>query len=200
MKLINKSLKKKFLVLLFIILNFHSNIQADDIRDFQLEEISLFESALLFFSKQQIKERETYFDSNKYILATIKSKKFTKYQDLQIAYKTNDNNFTILGLTGIIDKNYGSCLKKINEISIEFKNLFPNTHYEKLLEYDHQVDKSGETKVSDMFWEFNSGDQIVLACYKWNSKYGKEKGYVDEMRISLRSKEYNDFLLYEAYN
>ena len=102
MKLINKSLKKKFLVLLFIILNFHSNIQADDIRDFQLEEISLFESALLFFSKQQIKERETYFDSNKYILATIKSKKFTKYQDLQIAYKTNDNNFTILGLTGII--------------------------------------------------------------------------------------------------
>ena len=49
MKLINKSLKKKFLVLLFIILNFHSNIQADDIRDFQLEEISLFESALLFF-------------------------------------------------------------------------------------------------------------------------------------------------------
>lgn len=189
-----------FLITLILVINSQSWTKADDIQDFQIEGISLFESALIFFSEQQIKERETYFDNNKYILATIKSKKFTTYQDLQLAYKTKDNNFTILGLTGIIDKNYNMCLKKIDEISIEFKNLFPNTHYEKLLEYDHQTDKSGETKVSDMFWEFNSGDQIVLACYKWNSKYGKEKGYVDEMRISLRSKEYNDFLIYEAYN
>ena len=46
-----------------------------------------------------------------------------------------------------------------------------------------------------MFWEFNNGDKILLACYNWNTPYGKKKGYVDEMRVTISSKEFDTFLL-----
>ena len=94
---------------------------------------------------------------------------------------------------------YKRCLKELKLISRDFNKLFSNTKYEKLYEFSHSVDKSGETKISDMFWKFSNGDKILLACYNWNTKYGKKKGYVDELRVTISSKEFDEFLINEAY-
>ena len=46
---------------------------------------------------------------------------------------------------------------------------------------------------------FSNGDKILRACYNWNTKYGKKKGYVDELRVTISSKEFDEFLINEAY-
>mgnify|MGYP001441363569 CR=1 FL=1 len=187
-----------FIVVLFLIFNLHSLSKADDIKDFEIEGMTLYQSALEYFSKSKIKNsEEDYYNNKKYTTATISSPEFTVYQDVQISYKTNDKNFVLLDISGIVDKEYNSCLKEIKTISEDFDKMFPDAKYERLYEYSHSNDKSGESKISDMFWKFDDGDLILLACYNWNTKYGKKKGYADELRVTISSKEFDDFLLSE---
>ena len=189
-----------FLTVLVLIFSFQSWVKADDIRDFQIEGMSLYESALNYFSKSKIKKsEENFYKNKKYTTATINSPKFTTYQDVQISYKINDNSFMLMDISGMIDKKYNLCLEEIKKISKDFDEMFPNTKFEKLYEYPHTYDKTGESKISDMFWEFENGDKILLACYNWNSKLGKKKGYKDEMRVTISSKDFDHFLIYEAY-
>ena len=49
---------KIFLSILIIIFSFQSSTNADDIRDFQIEGISIGDSALEFFDKKEIEERK----------------------------------------------------------------------------------------------------------------------------------------------
>ena len=185
-----------FIVVLVLMITLQSFTKADDIRDFEIEGMSLYESALNFFSQSKIKNNEEdYYNKKTFKTATIKSKNFEVYQDVQISYKTNDKKYVLYDISGIVDKKYDSCLKEIKSISKEFDQMFPSTKFEKLYTFKHDNDSSGESKISDMFWEFKNGDKILLACYNWSTAYGKKKGYVDEMRVTISSKEFDTFLL-----
>ena len=191
---------KKFLILLFLTTTiFQPLTKADNIRDFQIEGMSLYESALKYFTKSKIKiNEEDYYKKKTYKTSTISSPKFKVYEDVQISYKTNDNEFILLDISGIVEKNYKSCISEIKKISLDFDKMFPNTKFENLLEYKNSSDKSGESKISDMFWEFENGDKILLACYKFDTKYGKDNKFADELRISISSKEFDKFLINEG--
>ena len=189
-----------FIAVLVLIFSLQSLTKADDIRDFQIEGMSLYDYALEYFLKKKIIDNEDDFYKNKkYTTATIASSSFNKYQDVQISYRTKDKNYKLLDISGIVDMSYKRCLKEIKSISSDFDKMFSNTKYEKLYEFSHSSDKSGESKISDMFWEFNNGDKILLACYNWNTKFGKKNGYVDELRVTISSKEFDNFLINEAY-
>ena len=184
-----------FIGILILIFSLQSWTQADDIRDFQIEGMSLYESGLKYFTKSRIKKNEEdYYKKKTYKTATISSPKFKIYEDVQISYKTNDNKFILLDISGIVDKKYKSCISEIKKISLDFDQMFPNTKFEKLLEYKNSSDKSGDSKISDMFWEFENGDKILLACYKFDTQYGKDNGFVDELRITISSDEFDEFL------
>ena len=187
----------KILLSVFILIFcLQSFTKANDISDFEIEGMSLYESALNFFSKSKIKNNEEdYYNNKTFKTATIKSGNFEVYQDVQISYKTNDKKYLLYDISGIVDKKYDLCLKEIKSISKEFDQMFPSTKFEKLYTFEHNQDPSGESKISDMFWEFDNGDKILLACYNWNTPYGKKKGYIDEMRVTISSKEFDTFLL-----
>jgi hypothetical protein len=161
--------------------------------------MSLYDSALNYFTKKKIiKSEENYYKNKSYVTATIASSNFEKYQDVQISYRVNDKNYKLLDISGIVDMNYNLCLNEIKSIRKDFNKLFSKTRYEKLYEFSHNNDKSGKSKISDMFWIFKNGDKILLACYNWNTSYGKKKGYVDELRITISSKEFDTFLINES--
>jgi len=73
--------------------------------------------------------------------------------------------------------------------------MFPNTKKGDSITYPHWSDKSGESKITDMLWRFKNGDLIVLACYNWDTTYGKKNRYVDELRIAIGSKEFDNYLI-----
>jgi hypothetical protein len=187
---------KKLLLIIILAFSIKTWTNADDIREFEIESMSLYDSALDYFSKSKIKKsEEDYYKDNKYTTATISSSKFEVYQQVQITYKSNDKKFSLIDINGIIDKNYQDCLEEIEIISKDFGKMFPNTKKSDLYTFPHWQDESGESKVSDMIWRFSNGDLIVLACYNWKTAFGKKNGYVDELRISIGSKEFDDYLI-----
>ena len=187
---------RTFLTILILFFTFQTWAKADDIRDFEIENMSLYDSALNYYTKKKIKNsEEDYYEDKKYTTATITSPEFKTYQQVQITYKYNDKKFILLDINGIVDKNYQECLEEIKKISKDFTNLFPNTIKSDLATFPHWQDKSGKSKVTDVIWKFDNGDVIVLACYNWNTPFGKKKRYVDELRIAIGSKEFDEYLI-----
>ena len=187
---------KKLLLIIILAFSIKTWTNADDIREFEIESMSLYDSALDYFSKSKIKNsEEDYYDDKTYTTSTITSSKFDVYQQVQITYKSNDNKFLLLDINGIIDKNYQDCLKEIEIIAKDFQKMFTNSKKSDLYTFSHWQDKSGDSKVSDMLWTFSNGDLIILACYNWDTAFGKKNGYIDELRISIGSKEFDDYLI-----
>ena len=102
---------------------------ADDIRDLQIEGISIGDSALDYFSEEKIlNNRAHYFKNKTYTPVEIDDESFEIYDGVQFGYKTGDKNYTILGLAGNINypNNIKPCYKKMDEIVTELTELFKN--------------------------------------------------------------------------
>ena len=100
-----------FIAVLVLIFSLQSWTKADDIRDFQIEGMSIGDSALDYFTKEEIENKKnSYADkgyiypSNEYYAITFNNlAKFEKYQDVQFNFKDGDENYKIYNLMGIIN-------------------------------------------------------------------------------------------------
>ena len=191
---------KKYSYVIFIFLLFFNTIaKADDISDLQIEGMSIGDSALDYFTKDLIiKNKRDFYNSKKYSTSSIESDKFSKYETVQIAYRSSDKLFKILDISGISFMNYNECMKDINNISLEFDQMFANTSKEKLDTYKNNDDPSGKSKVSDIYWYFDNNDVIVLACFYVDAKWASESNFKSEFRVSIGTDEFNKFLIEES--
>ena len=77
----------------------------DDIKDFQIERISIGDSALNYFSETQLENNELdwfNYSLKEYSHTLVPGKGI--YDWFQISYKSDDDNFIIEGLAGILIK------------------------------------------------------------------------------------------------
>ena len=92
---------KKLLGILVLGLLFISTPSyADDIRDFQIEGMSIGDSALDYFTEEEIKANTndvySYKKDKTFVQAafdTLDGYNFSKYEAVQIEFKKNDKNF-----------------------------------------------------------------------------------------------------------
>ena len=84
-----------FVTLLVLIFGIQSFCKADDIREFEIEGLTLYESALSHFSINELQEDTVNnYTSNKYTTSNI-YEGLEMYDYIQISYKTNDRNYII---------------------------------------------------------------------------------------------------------
>ena len=187
-----------FLTLLIIIFNLQSLTKADDIKDFEIEGISIGDSLLDHFSKKEIKENtmSNYYKNNKYTSVEFSDDgRFNIYESVEINYLTKDNNYTIESVSGAIfcAKNFSKCKdleKKIkSDISEQFKNL-ENFDYEG----SHNADKSGDSKLSHNIFSYTNGDMIIIETIDWSKKITQKNGWTDNTSLSVRTNNFNEFL------
>ena len=86
---------KKLLAIIVLSLCFITTSHADDIGDFQIEGISIGDSALNYFSEEEIKKnirKNSYVNSDgKFYDANLNNFKFFKtYKNIQVNFKKND--------------------------------------------------------------------------------------------------------------
>ena len=191
-----------FIAVLVLIFGFQSFTKADDISEFEIEGISLYDSALLYFTESELKKNVAdYYSSDKFFTSAI-FKTFEEYDYLQLSFKKNDSKYIIQDLSGSKELNYSKCLKEIEDIKNQISTLYENSS--EISEndkktYEHPADKSGETKVTDIAWYFNNGDVILVQCYNWQSKLGEENKFVDELKIAISNKKFDAWVMNEAY-
>ena len=182
---------KKLLAILILILTLQTPSQADDIRDFQIEGMSVGDSVLDYFSEEeflQFKDKKSFKDK-KYTARELRKSKFLKvYEGLQINYLTKDKKYIIKGLSGIIGyiNNIEDCHIKKDIIKDELKDLFPNA---KLTKKKKMLPKAFGGFQEAYGFILASGDMAIVACYDV-----KEKHTDDHLRISIRMKKYNYWL------
>ena len=190
---------KKFLVILILILTFQTPSWTDDIRDFQIEGMSVGDSLLDYFDEREIKNNEQeYYSSNEFVPVWIADEsKFIDYPGIQFHYKRSDKNFKIAGLEGILwfENNIDACYKKMKEIDKEVKNLFSNIERVTQENESHSQDKSGKSKFTSIEYILKSGDAFRITCYDWTTKMG----YRDNLRIGLYTEELLTWVKTKAY-
>ena len=187
---------KRLLLILILTFNFHSLTKANDIRDFEIEGMSIGDSLLKFMSVDEINNNtfENYFKNGKkrkyYATGFFNT---DKYDQLEIYIKTGDNNFEIKAITGFKNINdLKKCISLKDGIVDEIQSLFINI---KPLSYDdvsHTFDKSGKSKqyqTAFLLKNHHTKDHIRIECTKWSKKMKKEKGFGDTLGISVFSTE-----------
>ena len=183
-----------FLSILVLIFSFQSWTKADDIRDFEIEGMSIGDSALDFINKDYLlAHKQDWFNSNEFSVAAEMDLNFLNiYDALQIAYRTDDDQFRIEGIEAIkfYEKNIHQCQKKFNEIFSEIKSVFQSVEISEKRTVKHDADKIGKSTVTDQSIFTSNDNSIIIACYDWS----EEIGYSDQLRISIRTSAYDSFL------
>ena len=81
---------KRLLLILILTLSFQSLTKADDIRDFEIEGMSIGDSLLDFYSKDEINSFEILSYADDKITAFNVKIRLDIYEEIQIAIVTND--------------------------------------------------------------------------------------------------------------
>ena len=111
---------KKFFTALILIFLLESISKADDIRDFQIEGMSIGDSLLDYFSKKEIDDAiDIFYDDDEYFDKEFYKKTFEKYDGVQIGIKKNDSKYIIYSIAGFnfYEKNINRCFKQVDEVS-----------------------------------------------------------------------------------
>ena len=190
---------KKLSTYLFLILfSFQASSLADDIRDFQIEEMSVGDSLLDYFSKKEIKDNTNinYYTNNKYTSVEFFGlPAFKIYDTVGFNYKTDDKKYIIDAIRGVLfcEKNIEKCNKKQKEIDLELSKMFKKSQRE-VEKGKHSADKSGKSTTSHINFWLISGDVVTIELIDWSEKITNKKGWTDNVSVSFRAEEFNDFL------
>ena len=106
-----------YIYILLLILNIQSFTNADDIKDFEIEGMSVGDSLLDFFNKNQIDNFLNYDEGTdlKFRISEFYETgnfKINNYDVMQVYYKPNDKKYIIWGIRGaLFCENKSDCIK-----------------------------------------------------------------------------------------
>ena len=193
-------MKRLSLYLILLLFTLQAPSLAEDIRDFQVEGISVGDSLLDYFSEEEIKKnkRKTPFKSKKYSRYLIQKTK--NYDALRFYIKSNDKNYNIYSLTGIKNyvNDYKGCLKEQKKIINDLDELFKNENNFKKTGPDKIISKQDKSKKSFFLsyrYIFNNGDLIDIVCYDWSENVI----FADGLNVGIKLDEYYQWNLNEAW-
>ena len=198
---------QKILWFVFLVLLTSTNAYTDNIKDFKIENISIGESALDYFTESQLDNSELdwfNYSYKEYSTSLLPGRGI--YDWFKITYKNEDYNYIIEGLAGIVvKKNYeeDKCNKQLDSTALNLSKLFKNTKSEEKKTYRvvydpskifQETNLSGKSKLTSIFFDFKQEGKIILSCYDMDKETNEIDSPInainqfDTFRIDVRSK------------
>ncbi len=194
---------KKLLAILILVFAFQTPSWADDIRDFQVEVMSVVDSLLDYFSEEEINKSlvEPYPNDDTFLPTEFHNLSFFKiYDSLQIDYKSIRKKFIIHSISGIIsyENNIKKCEKKKNEIVDELSELFKSAKITDEGKRIHPQDK--KSTITNVILDIGEkdgifADHVTVSCFDWS----EPSSFYDHLRIGIKTLEYDKWLFEKAY-
>ena len=192
---------KRLLLILILTFSFQTLAKADDIRDFEIEGISVGDSLLDFFSKNQIENKGVYLYPNKDMKAgSFKSTKFKKFDKIQFHWLSKDKKYIIQSISADIfyANDIKNCLKQRKIINKEIANLFDNPKEDdwgkRVMD---NVDPSLQTYAYQNIYWLKEGN-IIISCRDYGQIKEKEE-FIDYLSIMIDSKFFENWLNNSAW-
>ena len=207
-------MKRLSIYLFFILLSLHIPSLADDIRDFQIEGMSVGDSLLDYFSEEKIeKEKNTEYvfryKDNRFVNLGVGygsafplSQKLEIYDEVGVTIKPNDKSYKIYSVTGdfYCEKDINICFSKKEEILSELKDFFGNQAELYTYKKEHRIDTTGNSIVYGNRFSFKQTRDIVsLNIYKWGNEILTEKNWAHSVKLNISLEEFDNFIRNEAY-
>jgi len=195
---INNNFMRVFIAVLALIFSLQSLTKANDISEFEIEGISIGDSLLSHFTKEKIEKNirpdvfERFSDKT-FVLSEIQyDSTFQTYDTLQFIFKRYDKKYQIYGMTGGIfyEKKVGDCYDKMNEIS---SYISSSIDYVEKNEFNDLEMSNNFGVYSGISFYLEKGI-ISVHCYDWSKKTENEKNWVDNLRVNIKTDEFEDFL------
>ena len=179
---------KKLFIIFIIFISFQTLSKADDIRDFQIEGISIGDSLLDYMTVKEIKNADRNYVKNKKYYVVGYYKNLKTYESMDIYLKSGDNKYIVRAIGGTIFMEVNKCLPKKDIIADELKSLFPNTTPETNI-LNHTYDKSGKSKQHQTYFVLTSNDHVRVECVDWSKKISNKHNWQDNLSVSAISTE-----------
>ena len=190
-----------FIAVLVLIFSLQSLTKADDIRDFEIEGMSVGDSLLDYYELDEINswEKLTYPSSNKFFKIDAPSAK-GDYDDLGFHLKKNDSKFVIYEISGgrYFDNQISECMEFKKKVALEISDITKNLKKNSYRYYYKKVENGKSYADIDDF-EYDNGDQIRLWCVNWSDKVEEKLNFTDNFSISLTPREHMRWINTEAY-
>ena len=180
--------------LIFLIL-FISSLKADSSNNFEIEEISIGDSLFNILDTENIKKDTQYFYEN-LKFGTIAIYNSSTYDRVQLTYDVKSDDYAIHGIAGILKfpDNIEKCRVEMNKIANDVRSLFGEEAVNRTGSFKRSHDRSGKSLAFYSDFQFNDNSAINIYCTDWSEKMTKENGWIDELKVSIYSKEFATFL------
>ena len=187
-------MKKAFII--FVLL-FSTSVVADDIRDFQIEGMSLGDSVMDHLPGRDVVNNINYQYSHlgdKFHVSTFyQYKNFKKYDEISLIIKQDSEEilFPIYGISGLIyyEKNIENCYAEKNKIVGELQEILKDAKVEGPTILTHPGDATGKSKYEENKFHFDGGFARVT-CYDMSDSMQ----IMDAMAIDIFYQEVDDWL------
>ena len=184
---------KKLLAILVLGLFLITPSQANDIRDFQIEELSIGDSLLNYYSIESQKEMSQAYDKkNKFTSVIISDPAFQTYNQIQVTHTGEKQK--ILAIEGLkhMPNHYEACLYERKSVIADVKSMFFAKDQIEMYAQDekkHPIDKSGKSKFQTTHLNFKTGGSFKFTCYDWSNELTDKKGWIDSLSVSINSEK-----------
>ena len=186
----------RLLLILILIFSFQNLAKADDIRDFEIEGMSIGDSLLDFMSKSEIKNNELQYFTTKrdyYIIGIFDDLK--NYDQVEIYLRSNDKKYKIKTIAGMLKINsLDKCLSDKINIVKQVDNLFLDTNKQSDIKA-HEADVSGVSKQYINQYNFNKMNHIRVECMQWSKKMKKERNFSNTLNVVVMADEVHNWVM-----
>lgn len=192
---------KIILIAIFFNILFINSIKAQDIKEYEIDGISIGDSALDHFTKKDLKDSLDifYYKNRKYVYYFRESRKSERYDYIQFTTKGNDPKYIIQDIQGHIfyENNINECFKDLSEIAKSLEDTFDLKAIKD--EGKHSMDKTGNSNYLRYSFYFNDQNTAEIICFDMSEKMEKDNKN-DRLALTLSTSEFNKFLREEHYN
>ena len=187
------------LITFALIFSLQSWSKADDIKEFEIEGMSIKDSLLDYFSENEIEKKinsgNTFFYNKDYMSISLsyKTGKFKVYDDVGAILKQNDKQYKIYSLEGTLiieSENIEDCYKKQNSIAKEIEKIIDSKYKRDLWFVEKERLRPHQLSVKYLDFRSTSGRKpFSIVCYemKANPKYSK-------LYVVVDSEEFDKYL------
>ena len=195
-------LMKKLSLYIFLVLMWCNVGVADDIKNFEIEGMRVGESALNYFTKEEIengKQLQQYPGSDRYIISNIfEHTNFEKFVQIQINYLKDDAEYGMGGILGSSPyDDIKLCLKDKDVMENKMDKFF-DVPVKQTATQDKYYDQTGNSKTHITQYSLKNG-LVLITCDDWSTKMTNEENLRDIISVNLIGEDFKNFLQTEAY-
>tara|TARA_B110000211_G_C13847100_1_gene450514 strand:+ start:87 stop:701 length:615 start_codon:yes stop_codon:yes gene_type:complete len=193
---------KKILTIILLCFMWSHTVLAAGIEDFEIEDISVGDSLLKYYSEKDIKkiiDKKQKYKDKSFVRGAICSKDnpqtfckkvrgdFDTYDAIQFHFKKKDPEYKLYMISGIREfaDDIAGCKLEKSKIVKELRSIFPDARMESK-KSPHPSDKTKRSITHSSYYFLKDGSSSRIQCYEWSKKIKTP----DYLKVSLDHSEY----------